>query len=68
MSGTIDAKKLTDEVDNTLYGSPTQVAEQIRTRYHKDDCLMLWFDFYCHDNDAVKNSMEIFAKHVMPFI
>ena len=27
---------------------------------------MLWFDFFNHDNDAVKRSMKVFMDEVAP--
>lgn len=68
MSGTIDPKKVEEAVDNTICGSPTEVADQICVKYHPHDRLMLWFDFNNHDNEDVKNSMILFREKVIPLI
>lgn len=64
MDGTLDLRKVADAVSNTLAGSPEEVCEQIRAKYHPDDRLMMWFDFNNHDNDYVKNSMRLFSEKV----
>lgn len=66
--GTLDTKKIQQAVDNALYGCPKQVAMQLKERFHPKDCLMLWFDFYCHDNKQVKNSMKTFVEEVVPLV
>lgn len=66
IEGTLDPKKIENAVDNALSGNPTQIAKQIRERFHPDDRVMLWFDFNNHDNEAVKKSMMIFANEVIP--
>lgn len=64
MEGTLDPRKVQEAVSNTLAGTPEEVCEQIRTKYHKDDRLMMWFDFNNHDNEYVKKSMRLFAERV----
>ncbi len=68
MAGTIDPKKVENAVDNTICGSPEEVAEQICEKYHPHDRLMLWFDFNNHDNEDVKKSMILFNERVIPLI
>lgn len=68
MEGTIDGKKVSDAVDNTLAGDPAELARLIRERYHPEDRLMLWFDFNNHDNESVKNSMRVFRDRVIPLL
>lgn len=68
MAGTIDQKKVEGAVDNTIYGNPEQVASKILEKYHKDDKLMVWFDFNNHDNEDVKNDMNLFKEKVIPLI
>ena len=68
MEGTLDQRKVSEAVANTLAGDPTDLARQIREKYHSDDRLMLWFDFNNHNNDAVKNSMRIFHEQVIPLL
>lgn len=66
MEGTLDKKKVEQAVENTLAGSPDDLAAAIRAKYHPDDRLMLWFDFNSHDNDAIKRSMVTFMEKVAP--
>lgn len=68
MNGTIDQSKVDGAVDNTIYGSPEEVAEKICQKYHPHDRLMLWFDFNNHDNEDVKTSMQLFREKVVPLI
>jgi alkanesulfonate monooxygenase SsuD/methylene tetrahydromethanopterin reductase-like flavin-dependent oxidoreductase (luciferase family) len=68
MAGTIDQNKIDSAVDNTIFGSPKQVAQKIQEKYDKDDRLMLWFDFNNHDNSDVKDSMKIFKEKCIPLI
>ena len=66
VEGTLNPERIAQAVENSLYGCPQDVVEQIRERFHPEDKLMLWFDFNCHDNEYVKESMRAFAEHVMP--
>ncbi len=66
MEGTLDQKKVDQAVSNTLAGDPDTLAAQIRAKYHKDDRLMLWFDFNNHNNEEVKRSMTDFMEKVAP--
>ncbi len=66
MEGTLDQSKVDEAVNNALIGNAAEVAQQIKDKYHPEDRLMLWFDFSCHDNEAIKRSMSCFMKHVAP--
>ncbi|MCM2282825.1 MAG: LLM class flavin-dependent oxidoreductase [Bdellovibrionaceae bacterium] len=66
IEGTLDPVKIENAVDNALVGSPTDIVEQIKTRFHPQDRLMLWFDFNNHDNAFVKQSMRWFMEDVAP--
>lgn len=68
VEGTLDPKKVAQAVDNAIVGDPREVAEQMSSRFHDDDRLMLWFDFNNHDNEAVKKSMRLFMEKSAPFI
>ncbi|MCB0411093.1 MAG: hypothetical protein KDD22_01120, partial [Bdellovibrionales bacterium] len=68
MEGTLDSQKVQSAVGNALVGTPEEIAEQIQKKYHKDDRLMLWFDFNNHDNESVKNSMKWFMQEVKPLL
>jgi alkanesulfonate monooxygenase SsuD/methylene tetrahydromethanopterin reductase-like flavin-dependent oxidoreductase (luciferase family) len=66
MHGTVDPAKVADAADNALVGNPDDVAEQIARRFHPDDRLMLWFDFFDHDNDRVVDAMTTMVTEVVP--
>ncbi len=66
MEGTLDQKKVDQAVENTLAGSPEDLAEAIKAKYHPEDRLMLWFDFNNHDNEFIKKSMVCFMEKVAP--
>jgi len=66
MEGTLDPQKVQSAVENTIAGEPQEVLEKIRQKYHKEDRLMLWFDFNNHDSDGVKKAMSLFMKKVAP--
>jgi hypothetical protein len=42
------------------------VAEQLVARFHPEDRLMLWFDFFNHDSDRVIDDMRAFVEEVIP--
>jgi len=64
LEGTIDPKKIEKATDNSLCGNPQEVREQIESRFHQEDRLMLWFDLNCHENLVIKNSMISFFEDV----
>lgn len=66
MEGTLDNSKVEQAVGNALLGSPEDLVEQIKEKYHPEDRLMLWFDFNNHDNEAIQASMKSFATKVIP--
>jgi alkanesulfonate monooxygenase SsuD/methylene tetrahydromethanopterin reductase-like flavin-dependent oxidoreductase (luciferase family) len=66
MTGTVDPVKIADAADNALVGDPDDVAAQIAARFHPDDRLMLWFDFFNHDNDHVIDAMTTMMTQVVP--
>lgn len=66
LEGTLDPAKITNAVNNALVGDAAQIAEEMKRRFHKEDRLMLWFDFNNHDNDDVCRSMRMFMEHVAP--
>lgn len=68
LEGTLDERRIAGAVDNALVGNPLDIAMQIHERFHPDDRLMLWFDFFNHDNAAVIQSMEIFQTQVIPLL
>ncbi|MDQ4103418.1 MAG: LLM class flavin-dependent oxidoreductase [Actinomycetota bacterium] len=66
MEGTVDASRLAKSESNALVGNPDDVASQINDRYHPEDRLMLWFDFFANDNATVLQAMEDFWTYVVP--
>jgi len=68
LQGTIDPVRVQKAADNALIGNPSEVAAQIRERYHPEDRLMLWFDFFNHDNARVIRNMEAFKTAVAPLV
>ncbi|MEN0065875.1 MAG: luciferase [Myxococcota bacterium] len=66
LDGTIDPAKVERAADNALIGDANAVAKQAMERFHPEDRLMLWFDFFNHDNDRVIANMEAWAKQVAP--
>jgi len=66
LEGTLDPAKVERAASNALIGNVDDVAEQARQRFHPEDRLMLWFDFFNHDCDRVISNMEAFMKKVAP--
>jgi hypothetical protein len=68
LEGTLDPAKVTNAADNALVGDASEVARQMLERFHPQDRLMLWFDFFNHDNNRVIANMEAFMARVAPRI
>ncbi len=68
LEGTIDPAKVERATDNAVIGNTKEVAEQIKERFHPDDRLMCWFDFFNHDSARVQRNMEAFMNKVSPAI
>ena len=68
LEGTIDPMKVSKAADNSVIGNVDEVAQQIVDRFHKDDCIMTWFDFFNHDSPRVIRNMEAFMNKVVPRI
>jgi alkanesulfonate monooxygenase SsuD/methylene tetrahydromethanopterin reductase-like flavin-dependent oxidoreductase (luciferase family) len=66
IEGTLDQEKVRNAVDNALVGDASEIQAEMEKRFHKEDRLMLWFDFNNHDNEAVKKSMKTFMEKVAP--
>ena len=66
LEGTIDPMKVSKAADNSVIGNVDEVAQQIVDRFHKDDCIMAWFDFFNHDSPRVIRNMEAFMNKVVP--
>lgn len=66
LEGTLDPKKVEGAADNALVGDADEVAEQVVARFHPEDRLMLWFDFFNHDSGRVVENMTRFMERVVP--
>ena len=66
LEGTIDPMKVSKAADNSVIGNVEEVAQQIAERFHPDDCIMAWFDFFNHDSTRVIRNMEAFMNKVVP--
>jgi len=66
LEGTLDPAKVAAATENALVGNPQEVAAQVRERFHPEDRLMLWFDFYNHDSPRVVRNMRAFMEQVVP--
>ncbi len=66
LEGTLDPKKVEGATENAVIGNADDVAQQLAARYHPDDRLMLWFDFFNHDSPRVMRNMEAFMRLVAP--
>ncbi len=68
LEGTIDPHKVAGATENALVGNAQEIAEQISERFHPEDRMMLWFDFYNHDNQRVQRNMSSFYEEVIPLV
>ena len=68
LEGTLDPSKVNNAAKNALIGNPADVAQQALERFHPEDRLMLWFDFFNHDSERVIQNMEAFKTQVVPLI
>ena len=66
LQGTIDPARVAKAAENALIGNAEEVAAQMVDRFHPDDRLMLWFDFFNHDSARVVANMEAFMREVVP--
>ena len=66
LEGTIDPQKVAKAATNALIGNAEEIAQQIVERFHPEDRLMLWFDFFNHDCDRVIANQQAFMEHVAP--
>ena len=66
LEGTIDPSKIEHATDNAVIGGIDTVSEQILERFHPDDRIMCWFDFFNHDSARVMRNMTAFINKVVP--
>lgn len=68
LTGTLDPAKIENAADNAVIGNVDDVARQVSKRFHPEDRIMLWFDFFNHDSKRVIRNMEAFATKVIPLV
>ena len=68
LDGTIDPSKIEKAANNAVIGNVEEVATQIIERFHPEDRIMCWFDFFNHDNERVKRNMSAFMSKVSKII
>lgn len=66
IEGTVDPQKIENATQNALVGNPEDIIRQMKERFHPDDRLMLWFDFFNHDSEDVISQMTSFMEKVVP--
>jgi alkanesulfonate monooxygenase SsuD/methylene tetrahydromethanopterin reductase-like flavin-dependent oxidoreductase (luciferase family) len=66
LQGTLDPNRVEQAAGNAVIGDAEEVARQIIERFHPDDRLMLWFDFFNHDSERVIANMTAFMELVVP--
>ncbi|MEN9530414.1 MAG: Luciferase-like monooxygenase [Pseudomonadota bacterium] len=68
LEGTLDPARIENAVNNALVGNPMEIAAQLKDRFHSDDRLMLWFDFFNHNSQEVITAMRDFQRFVAPLV
>jgi hypothetical protein len=68
LEGTIDPDKVHRAANNALIGNPEEVARQMVERFHPEDRIMAWFDFFNHDSDRVCRNMTAYMNTVVPMV
>ena len=68
LEGTLDPAKVEKASHNAVIGNAEEVAAQISERFHPQDRLMLWFDFFRHDSARVCRDMAAFMEKVAPLV
>ena len=68
LEGTIDPSKVSNAAQNALIGNAEEIAQQIVERFHPEDRIMAWFDFFNHDSDRVCRDMEAYMEQVVPLV
>ena len=66
LEGTIDPNKVNRAANNALIGNVEEVAQQMVQRFHPEDRIMAWFDFFNHDSDRVCRNMTAYMQQVAP--
>lgn len=66
LEGTIDPTKVQNAAQNALIGNVEDVALQLVERFHPQDRVMAWFDFFNHDSNRVCRNMRAYMEKVAP--
>ena len=66
LEGTIDPDKVSKAANNALIGNVEEVAKQMVERFHPEDRIMVWFDFFNHDSERVCRNMTAYMEQVVP--
>ena len=66
LEGTIDPSKVENAAQNALIGNAEEIAQQIVERFHPEDRIMAWFDFFNHDSQRVCRDMTAYMEQVAP--
>ena len=62
----LDLAAIETALKSALVGNESEVVGQLKSRYHQDDRLMLWFDFCNHNSKEVVSNMAEFQRVVVP--
>ena len=65
LEGTVDPEKVNNAANNAVIGNASEIVEQLKERFHKDDKIMCWFDFFNHDSERVCRNMTAFMEKVV---
>ena len=68
LEGTIDPNKVSRAANNALIGNVEEVAQQMVERFHPEDRIMAWFDFFNHDSNRVCRNMTAYMQQVVPLV
>ena len=68
LEGTIDPGKVARATNNALIGNVEEVANQMVERFHPEDRIMAWFDFFNHDSQRVCRNMAAYMNKVAPLV
>ena len=68
LEGTIDPNKVSKAANNALIGNPQDIAMQIVERFHPQDRIMAWFDFFNHNSQRVCRNMTAYMQEVAPLV
>ena len=68
LDGTLDPAKVEQAADNALIGDAPTIAATMIERFHPDDRIMAWFDFFNHDSERVKRNMTAYMERVVPLV